>query len=544
MSGSWRDTLFVWEGSLASFNDLENVDDTQPQPADAKDKIPAILWKGSWVGCEDCPDARDATKPSILEFSHSEMLFEVSTSKNSAPLETKDPSMPAYKYNMTGGSGWDLGEGDEKSRHRDHTHTILCRQPLLPETKDGFISKSEDKSGTRQTDDSKQHSLVVAQGENEFGAFVSVGYLYGQDNAINRRLVLARRYLEHGDDRAKWTIEELYAKVSHTDSGQVETSSNRSLVPWQTEILHANKLTSRAKRKRDKNTTAKATKPGEIPCLNTAIEQNSSFRPDHDTTQTGFIVKSNLQRLEKICLFLLLASQQVLAFTPNPTLRPITSNKQSSSTSALRLIPLTTFRNELTFFSSSTSDKSRCCIDENGRYTPTKHSELQDDGGSFQLYIVEEEDLAEVSLFIIKAFGADAISFSSNEFSAFEKGFMEPALDFFNGYAAVTAFAEVLWGLRTRQADRVPMGNPLKTDENGNEIIPKTNVINDISPPQLDGLKSAKEKIEAANRKSLVLVLARPSFKNETNEGEKSSKWESIDSNIDVIASVELRLQV
>lgn len=160
------------------------------------------------------------------------------------------------------------------------------------------------------------------------------------------------------------------------------------------------------------------------------------------------------------------------------------------------------------------------------------------------MYIVEEEDLAEVSLFIIKAFGADAISFSSNEFSAFEKGFMEPALDFFNGYAAVTAFAEVLWGLRTRQADRVPMGNPLKTDENGNEIIPKTNVINDISPPQLDGLKSAKEKIEAANRKSLVLVLARPSFKNETNEGEKSSKWESIDSNIDVIASVELRLQV
>jgi hypothetical protein len=192
--------------------------------------------------------------------------------------------------------------------------------------------------------------------------------------------------------------------------------------------------------------------------------------------------------------------------------------------SALSLIPLTTFRHQLKFFSPTFDNKQRCCIDQDGKFTPS-------DGAPFEICLVEESDLPEVSLFIVKAFGAGAISLSSNEFSAFEMGLMAPAMDFFNGYAAITAFAEVLWGLRIRQADRVPMVKNNVTDE-----YP---VANDVSGPVLQG-KTYKEKVAAANRKSLVLVMARPSAKNEDN----SSKWESIDSNIDVIASVELRLQV
>jgi hypothetical protein len=193
------------------------------------------------------------------------------------------------------------------------------------------------------------------------------------------------------------------------------------------------------------------------------------------------------------------------------------------STSALSLIPLTQFRQELEFFSPTFDNQLRCGIDQDGKFTPN-------DEEPFEICLVEESDLPEVSLFIVKAFGADAISLSSNEFSAFEKGMMAPALDFFNGYAAVTAFAEVLWGLRIRQADRVLRAK---------NVIDDSPVVNDISGPVLNG-KTYEEKLAVANRKSLVLVMARPSANNESN----SSKWESIDSNIDVIAAVELRLQV
>lgn len=244
---------------------------------------------------------------------------------------------------------------------------------------------------------------------------------------------------------------------------------------------------------------------------------------------------SNIMFIRSLTVALVLIAQESLAFTTYTSFNRRPSILPTAQSTKLNLIPLTDFQNELTFFSSS--EDNRCCIDKTGKYTPTT-PELQDDGEPFQLYLVDEEDLAEVSLFIVKAFGADAISLSSNEFSAFEKGVMAPALDFFNGYSAVTAFAEVLWGLRIRQADRVPLTNILNKEESNAGV--KSNVVNDISPPVMEGLESAKEKIAAANRKSLILVLARPSTSQENNE----SKWTSVDSNIDVIASVELRLQV
>jgi hypothetical protein len=192
--------------------------------------------------------------------------------------------------------------------------------------------------------------------------------------------------------------------------------------------------------------------------------------------------------------------------------------RQSTSTTALSLIPLAKFRNELNFFSSD--EETRCCLNPHGKF---ELKGAKDEEEPFELYIVEENDLPEVSLFIIKSFGADAISLSSGEFNALEKRLLEPAMDFFNGYVAVNAFAEVLWGLRLRQSDRI-----------------LNDSINDISGPEIVHLPSAQEKIAACNRKSLVLVAARPS----SNTANNSSKWTSLESNIDVIASVELRLQV
>ena len=207
-------------------------------------------------------------------------------------------------------------------------------------------------------------------------------------------------------------------------------------------------------------------------------------------------------------------------------------SRHSETSTSLQLIPIAQFRDELTFFDQP--DSHRCCIDGQGRLILDNDGDNSSDEKPFELCIVEEEDLPEVTLFIIKAFGADAINLSSNEFSEFEKGLLEPALGFFNGYAAISAFAEVLWGLRLRLNDRVLMGSLM-----GNEGEEKPPVINDISPPNLHGSSSNKEKNKAASQKSLVLVLARRNAEMGTN----SSKWTSVDSDIDVIASVELQLQ-
>ncbi|CAB9529315.1 FR47-like protein [Seminavis robusta] len=231
----------------------------------------------------------------------------------------------------------------------------------------------------------------------------------------------------------------------------------------------------------------------------------------------------------------MLLSQKAQGFVPTTSFTRPTSTKKS----VLRLIPLTQFGDELSFFSPA-FDKKRCCISRDGKFTTGN-----DDEEPFELFIVEENDLPEVALFIVKAFGADAINLISNEFSAFEKRLIEPAMDFFNGYTAVTAFTEVLWGLRIRQADRVVLSSVKEIlasseEEKEQAIAAKVPVTNDISPPQLPEDMTYKEKVEACNRKSLVLVLARPSVSNDNS----SSKWESVESNIDIIASVELRLQV
>lgn len=199
----------------------------------------------------------------------------------------------------------------------------------------------------------------------------------------------------------------------------------------------------------------------------------------------------------------------------------------SSSSSSLNLIPLSTFRNELSFFSTD-KDQHRCCIDQDGKLILENKAEDENNSTEeeFEICIIEEEDLAEVTLFIVKAFGADVISMS-NDLNEIEKLLMKPILGYANSYSALSAYAEVLWGLRTRQKHRI-------FNQDGKTAKQKEHI--NIEPPSLEGLDHQKQ-IEAASRGSLVLALARKGSANE-------SKWVSVDSNIDVIASVELNLQV
>ena len=252
MTGTWRDTLFVWEGSLEKV-----VDATKKKGSNAnnsRDAAAATRWKGSWVGCENCPDAAAAVTPSKLAFQESEMHFEVSAAAASTTTTAIDNDS-LWKYEMTGGTGWDLGEGEEKASHKDHSHTILCKHQLLVAQGDENDNKCND------DDEFNNYAIVVATGENDFGAFASVGYLHitkNKDENDQNRLMLARRYLDHGDARAKWTAETLYDTILESSPGHFWTSpsatnddsTNHPMAPWRTNHLHAKKISSRGKGKR------------------------------------------------------------------------------------------------------------------------------------------------------------------------------------------------------------------------------------------------------------------------------------------------------
>jgi ribosomal protein S18 acetylase RimI-like enzyme len=132
---------------------------------------------------------------------------------------------------------------------------------------------------------------------------------------------------------------------------------------------------------------------------------------------------------------------------------------------------------------------------------------------SFALSVVEEQDLPDLSRFIILSFGADPIRLSS-DLSAFERAIMQPATELLNGYSAIVAFAEVLQGLRSRLETKLAKGREYYLD-----------------CPELDNLATRRDKLQLAGKSSVVLALAKS---HSTTEGD----W-----HIDVLASVELRLQ-
>jgi hypothetical protein len=61
--------------------------------------------------------------------------------------------------------------------------------------------------------------ILVAVGENMFGAFLSAGYVRSSD-MTSGSMMLGRRYLEEKDERATWSVEDLYKRIEAADRGE------------------------------------------------------------------------------------------------------------------------------------------------------------------------------------------------------------------------------------------------------------------------------------------------------------------------------------
>lgn len=236
---SWRDTLFVWRGdmefgenAIRKYGELLRGD---PINGSAFEDATYYEWKGRWVGV-DAADATKADMPPVRDWRdgangfESDNLFNVigGPPTGGVPRQHNIPSsfrvLPdhdqpeARKYDHV---GWQLDNGDGHEWYRDTVHDMRCCG-----------------------DD-----VVFARGHNQFAPFIAVGFLSGYrfrvgDEArrqCRRTLTVARRYLDDGDERCGWSMDDLEREV------RAAMASSSPTHPWMVECMGSAK---RKKRKR------------------------------------------------------------------------------------------------------------------------------------------------------------------------------------------------------------------------------------------------------------------------------------------------------
>ena len=157
VTGTWRDTLFVWCGN-----------------ADVAKNT--LTWKGAWVGVDSA--TMDGPKWKANRIGNTSSLNTFTVTGNRTSTNTKNGvCFEKTEYLLDNGDGLEL--------HLDPAYELCVKVTKLG------------------------HQLVTGAGSNEFGHFICVGrfqpYFSQPNNGLGRndgRLILARRYVEDGDARS------------------------------------------------------------------------------------------------------------------------------------------------------------------------------------------------------------------------------------------------------------------------------------------------------------------------------------------------------
>jgi len=300
---NWRDTLYIWDGivTLGKTDSDDGGDDD-----DGNDGIAPVVplqWEGRWIPIKGVPDAtkaeapvRRASKKDIdadcqfvvagtatpLSVSASEVSASSETVATSSSTEDdnndndndndneKEQYEKFFVAKLTDGAGWEMKDDDDddnddaadttddatkgKTNYQDETHDVLVKTLRW--------------SGNQRD---QRDYLIVAKGKNEFGHFVSVGWM-----RPGCRWTLARRYLasssdgdnnndnntdtdnnNNDDPRISWSLLELYNAMVN-DSIEIEEGSDErtlKLPPWQSSVMHVNYQEGGPAAKRQKTST-------------------------------------------------------------------------------------------------------------------------------------------------------------------------------------------------------------------------------------------------------------------------------------------------
>lgn len=230
---NWKDTLYIWDGIVTV---------GMPDDDEAEDAPVPVQWEGFWVPVTNVPDATDAEAPKRHAFSkdiESDCKFLVSgtaarvqakgkkdgkseedkSDKEEDAADNDDNSF--FVVELTEGDGWEMKDGKVKTRYHDAKHDVWI--------------KSLRWTGNQKD---QRDSLVVAKGTNDFGPFVSVGWI-----RPGNRWTVARRYLSETDRRAEMPFRAFYETVVR-ESISVTNESGRKVLqnpPWQIAAMHANR---------------------------------------------------------------------------------------------------------------------------------------------------------------------------------------------------------------------------------------------------------------------------------------------------------------
>jgi hypothetical protein len=224
---NWKDTLYIWDGIVTMGTPEVGKEHDSPVP---------LQWEGSWVPVMGVPDAADAEAPKRNAFKkdiEADCKFLVTgtaaqlgaNGEQEGDDEIKDDTENDdddrfFVAKLTKGEGWEMRDGTKKSRHPDTVHDVWI--------------KSLKWTGNQRD---QRESLVVAKGKNEFGPFVSVGWI-----RPGCRWTVARRYLSDDDPRASWPFRKLYQTVVDETISIIDGSGEKQLrdPPWQTTVMHVN----------------------------------------------------------------------------------------------------------------------------------------------------------------------------------------------------------------------------------------------------------------------------------------------------------------
>ena len=230
----WRETLFVWDGILSFIEGEEKGKEEEGGGNEDEGKAEVengvrVRWRGTWLGCDsaDASKVRTPIRGAFDEFVSSDHAFEVEGAVSRVDDDAGDAKGGAGRdalallVDMTGGAGYELGEGTEKGYRRDARHDVY------------FFSPSLRWSGNLRN---QVPNVVLAVGGNEYGNFVSVGWL-----RVGNRVALARRYVDDDDERSGWDVDDLrravFGEIAATSAvdGHVEIV----IPPWQCAAMHA-----------------------------------------------------------------------------------------------------------------------------------------------------------------------------------------------------------------------------------------------------------------------------------------------------------------
>jgi ribosomal protein S18 acetylase RimI-like enzyme len=207
----------------------------------------------------------------------------------------------------------------------------------------------------------------------------------------------------------------------------------------------------------------------------------------------------------------------VLAFQSTITLA--TSEGYGTATPRLStrapLVPLTEFQCMSDFLRTCEEDSVRePCTDSRGHVYPSR-AEVESSDEPYVLGVVEPNDLLDVSKFIVRCFGADAMLLSPN-LSPIERAVVSPAVELLNEFSQALAVAELYQGLRIRT--------------HGNR-----NRAHLLDPPANDDHEAsdAESQDKLASRFSVVIALARMKGKHES----------LLDIQVQVVAAVKVCLE-